>query len=163
MLFFPEIRRMKHPRCFPKFAWCSPTASAWCAVATRPLRYISQNHVCEFCFFFKLQPANIVLRSVPQRPSSSRTPPGRSWHRRAWGSSEGASFFVFPVQKIPILSNSHFRGKMPVFYFGPDSHLFEIPFVREGTVLCRDPSPNRCSCVRPSGVRVTLRSISNDI
>ena len=23
---------------------------------------------------------------------------------------------------------------MPVFYFGPDSHLFEIPFVREGTV-----------------------------
>ena len=136
MLFFPEIRRMKHPRCFPKFACCSPTASAWCAVATRPLRYISQNHVCEFCFVSNFRPSKHCFEKctakAEQQPHTTRTQLADA--KRAWGSSEGASFFVFPVQKIPILSNSHFRGIMPVFYFGPDSHLFEIPFVREGTV-----------------------------
>ena len=112
MLFFPEIRRMKHPRCFPKFACCSPTASAWCAVATRPLRYISQNHVCAFCFVSNFRPSKHCFEKcsakAEQQPHTTRTQLAdakRAW--LSWGSGEGASFFVFPVQ---------------------DSHLFEFPF-----------------------------------
>ena len=76
-LFIPEIRRMKHPRCFPKLAWCSPTASAWCAVATRPLRYISQNHVCAFCFVSNFRPSKHSFEKctakVEQQSHTTRT------------------------------------------------------------------------------------------
>ncbi len=126
---------MKHPRCFPKFARCSPTASAWCAVVTRPLRYISQNQVCEFCFVSNFRPSKHCFEKCTAKSEQQPHTTGRSWQTPS-GLEEAvrvlhSSFFR---SKIPICSNSHFRGKMPVFYFGPDSHLFEIPFVREGTV-----------------------------
>ena len=129
-LFIREIRRMKHARCFPKLAWCSPTAPRGVQLLLVLCGTFPKTMFVRSVLFQTSDPANIVLRNVPQRSSSSRTPPGRSWQTPSGleEAAEGASIFVFPVQDSHFIEFP-FSQYFACFQFGDRFPFYRIPIL----------------------------------